>query len=223
MNTIKNPVNDLLKYFTITLFITALGLIIGNQLPYTVIAMFDTVFMVLILISFLIAIFCRRPKNGHSRREFPMAFTYGYGLFFGITITPAMKYYVSDLGAEVVIAVFIGTLLIVGMLSMFSFTKGNDSILKIGPILFITTIGLCLTYFILLFFTNLTTLSLVITIVSILTFSLWVIYDVYRFKKNAMYITSKRELAPYVLDIYIDFINLFLDLLRLVSRFSSDN
>lgn len=216
MNSIHNPVNTLMKYFTITLLITVIGLLIGNMLPYTLIAAANILLTVLIIVTFIIAIFAKRPKQG-SRRGFSMSIVYGYAFLLGITLTPTLAYYVGTLGSSTVIAVFIGTLLIVGALSFLSYTQGNDNILKFGPILFVSTIVLFVISIISLFFLKFTMVQWLITISSIIIFSLWVVYDIYRFKRESAYISTKRELAPYVLDIYIDFINLFLDLLRLIA------
>lgn len=217
---ITNPVTSLLKHVTITLLITIIGLLIGSRLPYSVIGFIDVIFFALIILSFILVLFSKRPKNGSNRRRgFPMALTYGYSLFLGITLTPTLDYYIGAIGSGVVLAVFIGTLGIVGVLSLLSYTKGSDSILKMGPILFVSTIVLLILTICMMFFSSFRIMEVAITIFSIIIFSGWVIYDVYRFKRNAIYITSTRELAPYVLDIYIDIINLFLDILRLVARF----
>lgn len=217
---ITNPVTSLLKYVTITLLITVIGLLIGSTLPYSIIAFIDVIFFALIILSFILVLLSKRPKNGSKRRRgFPMALTYGYALFLGITLTPTLDYYIGAIGSGIVLAVFIGTLGIVGILSLLSYTKGSDSILKIGPILFVSTIILLILTICMMFFSSFRIFDVAITIFSIIVFSGWVIYDVYRFKKDAVYITSTRELAPYVLDIYIDIINLFLDILRLVANF----
>lgn len=222
MSSIHNPVNALMKYFTITLLITVIGLLIGNTLPYTLITAINILLFTLIIVTFIIAIFAKRPKHG-SRRGFSMNIVYGYSLLLGITLTPTLAYYVGAIGASTVIAVFIGTLLIVGTLSFLSYTQSNDNILKLGPILFVSTIVLLIISIASLFFLEFTMAQWIITISSIIIFSCWVIYDIYRFKRESAYISTKRELAPYVLDIYIDFINLFLDLLRLIALIKSND
>lgn len=222
MTSIHNPINALMRYFTITLLITVIGLLIGNTLPETVVAATSLILLILVLVTFIIAIFIKKPKNG-QRKGFPMGIVYGYSLLLGISLTPTLSYYVGSLGSSTVIAVFIGTLLIVGALSILSYTKGTDNILKIGPMLFITTFILITVSIVSLFFLKFTLIQWIITISSIVIFSLWVVYDIYRFKKEAVNITTKNELAPYVLDIYVDFVNLFLDLLRLVALITGND
>ena len=223
MNIISNPINALLKHFTITLLMTTIGLMIGSQLPYSFINMLSIGLTVLLIVSFILVLISKRPSNGTRRRGFAMSVTYFYGLFFGIIITPTIDYYVSSLGADIVIMVFIITLIIVGALFAYSYFLGNDKLLKLGPVLFIITFGLFITYFVLAFFTTFETTPIIITLISTLVFNLWIVYDVYRFKKYAKYITTKNDLAPYVLDLYLDFINLFLDLLRIFGYLNDDN
>lgn len=223
MNIISNPINALLKHFTITLLMTTIGLMIGSQLPYSFINMLSIGLTVLLIVSFILVLISKRPSNGTRRRGFAMSVTYFYGLFFGIIITPTIDYYVSSLGADIVIMVFIITLIIVGALFAYSYFLGNDKLLKLGPVLFIITFILFITYFVLAFFTTFETTPIIITLISTLVFNLWIVYDVYRFKKYAKYITTKNDLAPYVLDLYLDFINLFLDLLRIFGYLNDDN
>lgn len=215
--TIQNPVTALLKHVTITLLITIIGLLIGNALPYSILALIDIIFMLLILISFILVIGSRKHRK-QRRRGFPMAITYGYSLLLGITSVPFINYHIKTVGSAIVLSVFIGTLGIVGILALFSYIKGSDSILKMGPILFIGTIVLLILTVFMMLFSSFRVIDIGVTILSIIIFSGWVIYDVYKFKINASYITSTRELAPYVLDIYIDIINLFIDILKLVRR-----
>lgn len=220
MNQIKNPVNALFKHIIITLLISIIGLCIGNQIPDAILGVIAIVFMAFLVISIILVLFSKKSRNGKGRRSFSMWITYGYGLILGILSAPMIRYYLKDLGANIVLAVFIGTLLIVLALAIFSYKKGTDSILKLGPILFISTLSLIFISIILAFFANFTLAQIIISVVSIIVFSLWVIYDVYSFKKYAHTIETTRDLAPYVLDIYIDIINIFIDILRLVSIFT---
>lgn len=210
------PIGDLLKYLFISLAITVGGLIIGSMLPINLVYTLGIIFPIVLLVLTLGMVLMK--KSGIS-----MTFVYIYSFILGITLYPSMLFYVSYLGASIVLCVFIGTLIFVGLLSLMSFNKGNDNILKLGPILFALTIGLIIVSLLMIFFTKLSGLSLIITIVSIVIFSLWVVYDVYVFKKSMPYIRDTNDLAPHVLNIYVDFINLLLDLLRLLSILKSDD
>lgn len=216
--TINKPVTALLKHVTITLFITIIGLLIGNALPYSMLIFIDKIFMLLILISFIVAI----ASSTHSKEDrlgFPMAIAYGYSLLLGITSVPFINFHIKTVGIDTVLFVFIGTLGIVGLLALFSYFTDSDYILTLGSILFVGTIVLLILTIFMMVFSSFRIMDLGVTIFSIIIFSGWVIYDVYKFKINASYITSTRELAPYVLDIYLDIINLFIDILKLVRRF----
>ncbi len=218
MDVRRNPVGALLSYIAIALIVTFVGLIIGSFLPPSLVAMVSNLFFIVILIGFFIAIFAKRPRSGYRRKPMSMTFVNIYAFIMGITLYPAISYYVYDLGGEIVLAVILGTLVVVGILGFMSFRKGNDNILRLGPILFASTMGLLIMSLLMIFFTSLTRFDLMISIISTVIFSLWVVYDVYRFKRNMSYIQTTSDLAPYVLDIYVDIINLMLDALRIVSR-----
>lgn len=221
MRNIINPVTSLLKYLCFTLIFTLIGLAIGSQLPPSFIYMMNKLFFVFIIVTFICALLFKRSIGGR-RRGMSMIGVYLYSIFLGVTIYPSINYYLYDLGGEMVFFVFLGTLIMVGILSIFSFNKGTDKILKLGPILFAITMAMLLISLLSMFIGNISGIDLIYTIASLIIFSLWIVYDVYRFKKDSIYITTTRDLAPYVLDIYIDIINIFLDLLRIFSRLKDD-
>lgn len=220
MKEITNPTGALIQYFFITLFVTFIGLLIGARLPISVIYVINRLFSLFLILSVILSLFIRRPRDGGYRRGFSMIGVFIYSLIFGIILYPTMIYYTGLLGASVVIYTFLATLIIVGILGLFSIKKGTDKILSLGPILFISTIILMVVYLILSIL-GVSQVHILITIISTALFSLWIVYDIYRFKRYSHYIRTKNDLAPYVLDIYIDFINLFLDLLRIVGSVSS--
>ena len=62
--------------------------------------------------------------------------------------------------------------------------------------------------------------TIVISAISVLLFSFYIIYDINLIKRDIQYrqITDKDDLSIHVLNLYIDFINILLDLLRIVSK-----
>ena len=222
MSRIDNPVKSLINNLIITFLFTLLGLFIGSLLPYSVIRMLRNAFTILILVSFIMALFFRRPLGGGRRRGLPMGGVYFYGLFLGITLYPSILYYFNVLGLSTVFGALIGTILFMSLIALFTVKKGTDSIFKLGPILFALTFGIFIISLLQMFFGFFEGASLVMIIASMIIFSLWTVYDIYRFKKSSNYIQTSNDLAPFVLDIYIDFINLFMDLLRLMARFKDE-
>lgn len=220
-NIRNNLVAALLSYIAIALIFTFAGMMVGSTLSISLIRTISSLLFVVLIIGIFLAIFAKRPKKGGRRRRLPIAFVNIYSFIIGITLYPAISYYVYDLGGSIVLGVILGTLIFVGILALIAFKKGNDNILRLGPILFALTLGILAISLFMVFFENLTQLDIIITVISIFVFSLWVVYDVYRFKKNMYYIESKEDLAPYVLDIYVDIINLMMDILRLISRFDN--
>ena len=151
-----------------------------------------------------------------------MCGVYAYALFLGITLFPSISYYFNVLGVSTVFGALIGTIAFMSIIALFTVKKGTDSIFRLGPILMALTFGIMIISLLQVFFGFFQGVSLIMIIGSMLIFSLWTVYDVYRFKNSQSYIRTSSDLAPFVLDIYIDFINLFMDLLRLMARFKDE-
>lgn len=217
MKKIKNPTAALILNLIISLCITVVGIVIGGLLPPAMIQATQVLFMAFIIVSFLIAIFSKRKNNSRSY-GFSMGWVYLYSLFLGITLYFTLMYYLQVLGVAVVLCTLFGTIGFMLILALFSIKKGNDNILRLGPVLFAMTFAILIFSLIQVIFGIFTGASFVITIISIILFSLWTVYDVYIFNQHKHYITTSRELAPFVLNIYVDFINLFLDILRIVAE-----
>ena len=63
-------------------------------------------------------------------------------------------------------------------------------------------------------------LSIIVSALGVLIFSIYVIYDINLVKRDIEYsvINDKNDLSIHVLNLYVDFINLLLDLLNLASK-----
>lgn len=219
MKEIKNPISALMINLIISLCITTFGVFIGGLLPPAIIVASQKLFIGFIIISFIIALFSR-IKNKSRTFGFSMVWVYLYSLFLGITLYLTLMYYLQMLGIAIVLFTLIGTIGFMSILAIFSIKKGNDNILKLGPILIAMTFAILLFSLVQMIFGVFTGLSFVITIISTILFSLWTVYDIYVFNKYKHTITTSRELAPFVLNIYLDFINLFLDILRIIAAFN---
>lgn len=218
MKKIKNPTTALILNLIISLCITVVGIFIGGLLPPVIVQAAQTLFIGFIIVSFTLAIFTKR-KNSSRGFGFSMGWVYLYSLFLGITLYFAIMYYLEVLGVAIVLCTLLGTIGFMLILALFSIKKGNDNILKLGPVLFAMTFAILIFSLVQVIFGIFTGASFIIAIISIILFSLWTVYDVYTFNKYKHSITTSRELAPFVLNIYVDFINLFLDILRIIAAF----
>ena len=134
-------------------------------------------------------------------------------------MSPIIRYYVGDLGSGVVINVLVATLIIFGVLAFTANRSESGRFLRLGPILFASLIGLLIMSIFNIFFYG-KLFNITISIIGVILFSAYILYDVSLLKSDIECgnIRDRDDLSIYVLNLYLDFINIFLDLLRLVKE-----
>ena len=152
-------------------------------------------------------------------RRFSMNFVYLFTFIDGILMSPIIRYYVGDLGSGVVINVLVATLIIFGVLAFIANRSESGRFLRLGPILFASLIGLLIMSIFNIFFYG-KLFNITISIIGVILFSAYILYDVSLLKSDIECgnIRDRDDLSIYVLNLYLDFINIFLDLLRLVKE-----
>ena len=107
-----------------------------------------------------------------------------------------------------------------GILAIWAFFTDTD-ISKLGPILFMALIGIIIAM-IVNFFLKSSALMYVISVIGVVVFSALTAYDNQRLKQLSIEIKDPKQLPRYsilgALRLYLDFINLFLFLLRLFGK-----
>ena len=148
-----------------------------------------------------------------------MNFVYLFTFIDGILMSPVISYYVGDMGAEMVINVLLATAIIFGGLAFVANRSESGRFLRWGPVLFISLIALLIISIINIFIDG-TVFNIVISIIGIVIFSGYILYDVSLIKSEIEYggINDRNDLSIHVLNLYLDFINIFIDLLRLVKE-----
>ena len=200
--------NKLLNKTGICILYTIVGMLIGMFLIPPALALGSLVF---ILIAFIALMFMRNTKV-------TMTFCYIISVLMGIGISPSINYYVGKLGLTLVFIVFIATCLISLGLSFIGYrTKKNLS--AVEAILFICLIVLIIGG-VLNIFLHLKMLQLILTIAGIIIFSIYIIVDMNMALKE---IRSENDIPLAVMNLYLDFINLLLNILELLSDTSDDN
>ena len=104
------------------------------------------------------------------------------------------------------------------VLAKLSSKKEAGHYLKLGSILFVGLISILIASVINIFIGG-ATLSLAISIVGVIVFSGYIFYDISLIKYDIETgkIKEKNDLSIYVLNLYLDFINILLDLLNIAS------
>lgn len=117
--------------------------------------------------------------------------------------------------------VFFITAGVFGIMAVAGYTTNTD-LTKLGSILFIGLIGIVLASLVNMFLKS-DTMSYVVSIISVVVFTGLTAYDVQKLKRMGEVVASGTEAAQKMalmgaLSLYLDFINLFLALLRLFGR-----
>lgn len=117
--------------------------------------------------------------------------------------------------------VFFITAGVFGIMAVAGYTTKTD-LTKLGSILFIGLIGIVLASLVNMFLKS-DTMSYVVSIISVVVFTGLTAYDVQKLKRMGEVVASGTEAAQKMalmgaLSLYLDFINLFLALLRLFGR-----
>lgn len=211
-NSIKNPFAELFKYTSISLIFSLIGFIFGQMFIPPSLARLGNMFLGLFFLITFIASFFLKKGNGQF---WTINKVYLYAFINGICIYPVVNYYAYSLGLSTVMTVFFGTIIVFAGLSMYGKSKNADNVLNFGPVLSMILLGIIIASFINLFL-NSHTLNLGISALAIIIFSIYIVYTVNGFKHQLRYsnFDCANDYAPFVINLYTDFINLFLNILR---------
>lgn len=184
-----------------SLLFASVGLYAGQYVPP---ALFLPL-MVVELIMIIAAAFIRRSKRvGYG-------FLYTFTLISGVTLYPAIGFYVSTIGASLVLQAFAVTVIAYGGAALYAtFSKADFSFL--GGFLFIGIIALLGMGIVNLFVPFSTTAEWVYTLLGIFIFIGYTLFDISRITR---YGVTQEDIPFVVLSLYLDFVNLFLFILRL--------
>lgn len=213
----KNVFSEIFKHLSISIIFSLIGLLVGNMfIPTSIVYMANTIVGVLMVIMLILALFSRK---GMIPRRFSMNYVYLFTFVEGILIYPIINYYLYDLGVGMVLAIFIATIAIFAGLSVYAKNNDTSKVLSFGRVLGFILVGIIISSVVNIFMGS-STLSIIISAVGVLLFSVYIIYDINLIKRSIEYslINDKNDLSIHVLNLYIDLINLLLDLLNIASR-----
>ena len=178
--------------------------------------MANTLVVVLMIGLLIMALFSRKSI---IPRRFSMNFVYLFTFIDGILMSPIIRYYVGSMGTDMVISILLATSAIFGGLAFVANRSESGKFLRFGPSLFIALIVLLIMSVINIFISG-SMYNIIISIFGIVIFSGYILYDVSLIKAEIEYggINDRDDLSIHVLNLYLDFINIFLDLLRLVKE-----
>ena len=205
MHQQSNKINKLMMTFFFAFLVAVIGLYVGQYVP----TKFVLPLAILELILVIIVVFSRKHKGlGY----FVMCL---FMFVSGITLYAVIASYVSILGADEVLKAFIIAVFAFAALAIFgAVTKFNFGFL--GNFLFFSLLILIIILLAGLFIPFSNTVNLIISIAGIAIFAGYTLYDFNQIARNGF---QEEDIPSIVIDIYLDFINLFTYILRFIRFF----
>ena len=199
----KNKILSLvLKQFTLMWALTGVGLFIGSLLPPTIIFPISILTIILLIVVFFV-----------RSVSFINIIVYILPILIGITLFWTTQFYIEQLGSTLVFGVLIGTILVFVLLGLIGMMIPDIS--AIGNYLLVTLLVLIIFSILFMFFPIGNTVLLVLAGIAVLLFSLYTVYDFNQIRHGYV---REREVSLMALSLYLDFINLFVNILQFISR-----
>lgn len=199
----KNKILSLvLKQFTLMWGLTGLGLFIGSLLPPTIIFPISILTILLLIAAFVI-----------RSVSFISIIVYVLPILIGITLFWTTQFYIEQLGSALVFGVLIGTIIVFVLLGIVGIMIPDIS--ETGNYLLVTLIVFIVFSILFMFFPIGNTVLLVLAGIAVLLFSLYTVYDFNQIRHGYV---RERDVALMALNLYLDFINLFVNILQFISR-----
>ena len=199
----KNRILSLvLKQFTWMWALTGVGLFIGSLLSPKIIFPISLITIVLLIVVFFV-----------RNLDFINIIVYILPILVGITLFWTTHFYIEQLGNALVFGVFIGTILVFVLLGLIGIMIPDIS--EIGNYLIVTLLVLIIFSILFMFFPIGNTVLLVLAGIAVLLFSLYTVYDFNQIRHGYV---RERDVSLMALNLYLDFINLFVNILQFISR-----
>ncbi len=192
---------SVLRAFALSLAFAVLGMSAGVFVP-------PALFLPLVILELvmLIGVFFMRRKKAIS-----YTFLYTFTFISGITTYPIVAHYLSIIGANAVLMAFGTTTVVFAGLAVYATATKRDLSFLSG-ILFAALLALIAISIFHLFWPLSSTGMLAFSFIGVLVFSGYVLFDFNRMKQ---YGVSAEEVPLMALNLYLDFINLFINILRI--------
>jgi len=198
---------SVLRTFALSLAIAFLGTMAGVYVP-------PSLFLPLAILEFVMiiaAVFFRRKK------AISYSFLYIFTFISGITLYPIVAYYAATAGANVVIMAFATTTVVFSGISIYA-AKSKRNFSFLGGFLLAALLAMVAIGLFNMFFPLSSTGMLAYSFIGVVVFSGYVLFDVSRMKHHGV---RAEEVPLMALNLYLDFINLFVSILRILGILSS--
>ena len=213
----RDVVNDFLKrvyiWMIVALVVSGVTALYVVSNEYLLNAIFNGLFFPLILAELGLVIAISWAINKISETAAAVLFLF-YSFFTGLTLAVIFVAYTAS---SIAVVFFITTSVFL-TISIIGYSTGKD-LSGMGPILFAGLIGIIIAMIVNIFLRS-PMMMFIISILGVLIFTGLIAYDTQRLKKMAL--VAGNNAGKYgircALSLYLDFINLFLSLLRLLGQ-----
>ncbi len=205
-------------WMTAGLIVTAMAALVTLSVPGLLEAIVSNmiVFLGLIILELVVVVVLSRAINSFSPTVAALIFA-GYAALNGVTLSIVLLVY-TETSAFLTFGITACTF---GIMTLFGYTTKRD-LTKLGSLLIMALVGMIIASLANLFFQN-SIIYWVVTYVGILIFIGLIAYDTQKLKRMALTVSGDGGLMQKAsilgaLALYLDFINLFLLLLRIFGR-----
>lgn len=215
--TIQNPIADVFRYLAISIMFMFVGFLFGKLFVPESLVYAANIFVGALVIGLLV--FSLMSRKGVIPASFSMNFVYLFTFVDGILIYPVLSYYLYGLGTTLFMNIVLGTCVLFAILSLIAHRKPAGHYIGLGNILLTGLIVVIIMSVVNSVFIQGTTFTIGVSVLGIVVFSGYILYDISLLKYDieSGRITCKNDLSIHVLNLYLDFVNILLDLLRIAS------
>lgn len=202
-------------FFTSLVFLVIGGAIGVFFIPPSVRSMLNIAFFILVLFS----LFSRKGSFIQTKGNM-----YFYAFILGILTGSTYVYYFAVLGNELFLSAVLGVVLVFGIAYMIAKNTSEEKIFKMSSIVWGGIFALFILEFVNIFFFKFGTFDLLLSTGGVLIYSIYAVVIMKSVQSRCRYgILSETEVVQLSYSIFISFLNLLLDLLRLLSIIKRDN
>ena len=208
----NNIISKVFGWMFIGLLLTfGTGYFLANN-EYTLYKIYSSnIHLLLIIVEFGLVIFLAARVHKMSPSTAKIVFML-YSIVTGLTFASIFVVY----SLQSILTIFLVTSVIFGIFSLLGY-KTNIDLTKFRTYLFMILIGVIICTIINMFLGN-STFDIIISCISVIVFIGYTAYDVQKIKRLAESSVSENIAIIGALELYLDFINIFIDLLRLFGR-----
>lgn len=202
-------------YMLIAIVVTGASALLAIHV-FGIVLMSLPAFLVMVAVQLLLVTLIARQISSNSLSKHQiMALFLGFTVLEGVTLSPIL----ALAPMQGVVMATVSSVVLFVVLSMIGLTTKRD-LSGWGTMLMASLIAIIIVSLLSLFFIHVTILMTIISIVSVILFAGFIVYDSQQIKARYLNGDNKNDDVTAIygaLSLYLDFVNLFINLLRLFS------